>query len=289
MLRYRIISGTIIGAFFFMLPYWIPAWGILFVVTALSLWTQHECYSILRKTGSPLFATLGLLAGTAYMTAVFCCSISSATNGMDYYDQAVLALIILAICLRPMFERDSEQPLAAIGNTLLGFMLVPFMLSFFFRLAFSWENNGLTSIATAGGRNLALFTIIVVKVQDMGAYFTGRFLGRHQMAPNISPKKSLEGLAGGLLTSMVAAMVFYHLTGRRLGPFQPGWGHIPLLGLLLGAAGVTGDLFESYIKRNCSIKDSSSSVPGMGGILDVIDSLLFGAPVMYIYTVLFLS
>lgn len=289
MLRYRIISGTIIGAFFFMLPFWVPAWGILIVVGGLAAWTQYECYAMLRKSGSPVYIPLGILSGMAYMTAVFCCaSAETATVAARNSDVIVLAAVIGAILLRPMFDKEHPRPIEAIGGTLLGFLMVPFMLSFFFRLAFGFDGAGITAPATVTGRNLALFTIIVVKVQDIGAYFTGRFLGKHKMAPRISPKKSLEGLAGGLITSMLVAALFYHLVGESLGIITPGWGHIVFLGLLLGATGVIGDLFESYLKRACSTKDSSASVPGMGGIFDVIDSLLPAAPVMFVYTILFL-
>ncbi len=289
MLRYRVISGTLIGAFFFMLPFWVPAWGILIVVGGLAAWTQYECYAMLRKSGIPVYTPLGILAGMAYMTAVFCCApADAALAAARHTDVIVLAAVIGAIFLRPMFDKEHPQPIAAIGGTLLGFLMVPFMLSFFFRLAFGWEHHGFTSTASVTGRNLALFTIIVVKVQDIGAYFTGRFLGKHKMAPRISPKKSLEGLAGGLVTSMLVAALFYHLAGESLGIIKPGWGHIVFLGLLLGATGVVGDLFESYLKRACATKDSSAAVPGMGGILDVIDSLLPAAPVMFVYTILFL-
>jgi phosphatidate cytidylyltransferase len=119
--------------------------------------------------------------------------------------------------------------------------------------------------------------IFVPKCSDTGAYFTGRLLGRHKMAPVLSPKKTLEGLAGGLLLAAVAAWGF-----NRLGPVLPGNDLAAIgFGLTVGAAGVLGDLAESLIKRECRQKDASQVMPGFGGVLDVVDSIIYAAPVSY--------
>jgi phosphatidate cytidylyltransferase len=119
--------------------------------------------------------------------------------------------------------------------------------------------------------------IFVPKACDIGAYFTGRFLGRHRMAPILSPKKTWEGAAGGLVLAVVSAWAI-----NSLGPVIPGGpAGIIAFGLSVGIAGMFGDLAESLIKRDCERKDASELVPGFGGILDVIDSILFAAPVAY--------
>lgn len=130
-----------------------------------------------------------------------------------------------------------------------------------------------TQRATAA---LAL-AIFVPKCSDIGAYFTGRFLGRHPMAPTLSPKKTWEGVAGGVAASVVAALGF-----DRLGPVvRGGWLAALVLGALLGVLGILGDLAESLVKRDCRQKDASQVVPGFGGVLDVVDSILFAAPAAY--------
>jgi len=126
-------------------------------------------------------------------------------------------------------------------------------------------------------------TIFVAKCCDIGAYFTGRLIGRRQMAPVLSPKKTWEGAIGGLATALLAAVAL-----DRLGP-------APLLrenslieigfGFTVGVAGMLGDLAESLIKRDCRQKDASHAVPGFGGVLDVVDAILFASPVAYVWFV----
>jgi phosphatidate cytidylyltransferase len=122
-----------------------------------------------------------------------------------------------------------------------------------------------------------MLAIFVPKCGDIGAYFTGRFLGRHPLAPTLSPKKTWEGAAGGITASAFAAVGI-----DRLGSVvRGGWPSSAFLGAILGIAGMLGDLAESLIKRDCGHKDASQIVPGFGGILDVVDSILFAAPVAY--------
>lgn len=125
--------------------------------------------------------------------------------------------------------------------------------------------------------------IFVPKSCDIGAYFTGRLLGRHRMTPVLSPKKTWEGAAGGLAVAMMVAVAL-----DRLGPASLLQGCVFLevgFGLTVGLAGMLGDLAESLLKRDCQKKDASQVVPGFGGILDVVDALLFAAPVAYLWLV----
>jgi phosphatidate cytidylyltransferase len=121
--------------------------------------------------------------------------------------------------------------------------------------------------------------IFIPKCCDIGAYTTGRLIGKHKMSPVLSPKKTLEGLAGGLVFGMVAAVLI-----NRLGPALRGddW-MAAAFGLTVGGTGVLGDLAESLIKRECRQKDASQVMPGFGGVLDVVDSILFAAPVAYLW------
>ncbi len=129
---------------------------------------------------------------------------------------------------------------------------------------------------TCGALALAL-VIFVPKCCDIGAYFTGRYLGRHKMSPVLSPKKTWEGLAGGLAAAAATTLLLGWLWVPLFGSVV----EAVLFGLAVGLAGVLGDLAESLIKRDCGAKDASHVVPGFGGILDVVDSVLFAAPVAY--------
>jgi phosphatidate cytidylyltransferase len=132
--------------------------------------------------------------------------------------------------------------------------------------------------AAQGTVALAL-AIFVPKCCDIGAYFTGRLLGRHRMTPVLSPKKTWEGAVGGLAFAVLASVGI-----DRLGPVPVIgsclWCEI-VFGLLVGGAGMLGDLAESLLKRDCQKKDASEAVPGFGGVLDVVDAVLFAAPVVY--------
>jgi phosphatidate cytidylyltransferase len=117
---------------------------------------------------------------------------------------------------------------------------------------------------------------MITKLGDIGAYFIGARFGRHPLMPRISPKKTIEGAVAGLIFSVLGALIC-----RPFLNFS--YIHAVVLGIFFGAVGQLGDLSESLIKRDCQVKDSGKLLPGMGGILDEIDSLLFTAPLFYFY------
>lgn len=120
------------------------------------------------------------------------------------------------------------------------------------------------------------FVLAITWIQDTAAYFVGKYLGRSKMAPVLSPKKTWEGAAGGLIGSILAAIAFAMILGLPLTILQAG-----VLGLVGGVAGPLGDLAESMIKRQVGLKDAGNLIPGHGGLLDRADSLLFTGPVLY--------
>jgi phosphatidate cytidylyltransferase len=129
---------------------------------------------------------------------------------------------------------------------------------------------------------LLALTIFVPKGNDIGAFFAGTFLGRHRMAPLLSPKKTWEGFAGGMVGGAAVAVGI----DLAAGVFPGGMIEAAGFGLAIGLAGVVGDLAESLVKRDGLSKDASKRIPGFGGLLDVVDSVLFAAPVAYLWFVL---
>jgi phosphatidate cytidylyltransferase len=128
----------------------------------------------------------------------------------------------------------------------------------------------------AGGVGVLVALLVIVKLGDIGAYLVGSRWGRRPLLPHISPKKTVEGSLGGLFFSALGALITK--------PFLPfGYEQLFLTAIGLGLLGQLGDLSESLLKRDCQIKDSGRFFPGMGGVLDQIDSLLFTAPVFYFY------
>ena len=128
------------------------------------------------------------------------------------------------------------------------------------------------------GSKLVFFLLLVVWLGDSGAYYFGKSFGKHKLSPRISPKKTIEGLIGGIATSVIAAIVI-HFTFFKSFPLI----HAILAGVLLSFAGVVGDLAESMWKRSADVKDSGTLLPGHGGFLDRFDSILFTAPILYCY------
>jgi phosphatidate cytidylyltransferase len=131
------------------------------------------------------------------------------------------------------------------------------------------------------GQYYLLYFILLTKFSDMGAYVVGSLIGRHKMIPRISPGKTWEGFAGAILVSTGASLVFVHFLGGHMAGMNIN--HAIVLGIILSSTAVIGDLIESLFKRECGAKDSGNVLPGIGGILDLLDSLLFNAPIMYLY------
>jgi phosphatidate cytidylyltransferase len=189
------------------------------------------------------------------------------------------ALVVLSAFVAEMaLFREPGHAVTRLSTTIWAVAYLGLLPSFFAQLGWLSEPQppGTVSRATLG---LAL-AIFVPKLCDVGAYFTGRFLGRHKMTPVLSPKKTWEGFAGGMAAAVGTALVI-----RYLGPVFPReeWATVSAIGfgLSVGLAGVLGDLAESLIKRDCEKKDASQVVPGFGGVLDVVDSIIFAAPVVY--------
>jgi phosphatidate cytidylyltransferase len=181
------------------------------------------------------------------------------------------AVVLASFLLEMATFREPGHSVVRIALAVWSVAYLGLLPSFLAQLRWWPADEGRLGVAA-----LAL-TIFVAKFCDVGAYFTGRLLGRHRMAPVLSPKKTWEGLAGGLALSVLTAWAINH--------YLPG---LPLsdlsavgFGLTVGVAGVLGDLAESMIKRDCRQKDASHALPGFGGVLDVFDSILFAAPVAY--------
>ncbi len=128
------------------------------------------------------------------------------------------------------------------------------------------------------GWKLVFFLLLVVWLGDSGAYYVGKRFGKHKLSPRISPKKTIEGLAGGVAMSVITAVVIHFTFFPEFPLF-----HAVVAGMILSVAGVVGDLAESMWKRSAAVKDSGTLLPGHGGFLDRFDSILFTAPILYCY------
>jgi phosphatidate cytidylyltransferase len=188
------------------------------------------------------------------------------------FETSFLILFVLGLCLRQFFSRSNTAGILAISTTLFGLMYVPWLLDFIQKINF---------FPGVEGRFYLVYFIVITKFSDTGAYLVGSLIGKHKMIPRISPGKTWEGFGGALVMSIVVSLLFVYFLGDHMHGMN--WQHAVILGLLLGLAAVVGDLIESIFKREAGIKDSGKFFPGIGGILDLLDSLLFNAPIMYLY------
>jgi phosphatidate cytidylyltransferase len=134
------------------------------------------------------------------------------------------------------------------------------------------------------GRNLVYLALFATFGSDTAAYFGGRALGKHKLAPQISPGKTREGAAAGLLGAIIISLMFTLNTTFKL---DIGYGEAILLGLSISLFGQSGDLIESMLKRNAGVKDSGNFLSGHGGLLDRMDSVVFAGAVVYLYYIIF--
>lgn len=244
---------------------------LILVLVGKGLW---EFYALVRAAQCPHYPVLGTSLGVMLVAVVFFLSSGrvKSTGAVSDWEAAMLGLMAVGICTRRFFSRGNESTLRSIAATLLGMVYVAFLFNFVLKVFFDPRIQGAWFV---------LFFVLVTKFSDAGAYAVGSLIGRHHMIPRISPGKTWEGTAGGIVVATGLGLALILVSGGRLDPL--GWGHAVILGMLLSTAAVVGDLVESLLKREAGIKDSGRWFPGIGGVLDLLDSLLFNAPLMYLY------
>ncbi len=242
------IGATLAGTYWF---------GSLVILIALVSW--YEFLHMSRRAGIRAF---GLAGGASTVVVV-----GSTTFGQSAF--AIGIIVALLVLAGAAIARPSTiDTLACLAHTVFGVLWIGVPMATAIQLR---QTTGAAWLLTA---------MVVTWVTDTAAYFTGRAIGRHALAPTISPKKTIEGLVGGLLGAI--------LTGEASGLFVL---HVPwwlglVLGIGCGAAAVTGDLLESLVKRQLGAKDSGTLIPGHGGVLDRIDGLLLAIPVASLCVIL---
>ncbi|HEY2627297.1 MAG TPA: CDP-archaeol synthase [Candidatus Udaeobacter sp.] len=256
--------------------YELAFYALISVFGLIALW---EFYGMLDHRSLPNFKVTGMICGTVMLVGSFYYFAKIGPAQSYDFETAVLLFFLLTVFARQMFARlRHDEPLQTMAYTLFGLLYVLWLFNFITKIVYVMPRS---SSGAVTGQFYVLYLIAVTKFSDMGAYLTGSVIGRHLMVPHISAKKTWEGFFGALVFALLCSLALFKLMPGHLSVLT--WTHATILGLLLGFAAVIGDLAESIIKRSTGVKDSGNLLPGIGGALDLLDSLLFTAPLLFFY------
>jgi phosphatidate cytidylyltransferase len=262
---------------------------VLGTVVVVTLLAQREFYGLIEDKGAHPIIGFGLAAGAALPVVAYL--------GNEYHATVLMTVGLLVVMIAQLGRAQIGEALASISGTFFGIFYIGWLLSHavvlreFHRviaMRYGPEDAAAAAVAPESGAFLLTFTLAVVVWSDAGAYFAGRAYGERKLAPRISPGKTIEGAIGGVIGGTIAGLIFkaiFEIWWPDLSKLV-GWGLVILFGLILSVAAIVGDLVESLLKRDAQVKDAGAMLPGMGGVLDRIDSPLLAIPVMY-YMMLF--
>ena len=271
MLRTRILS-TLVAVPILAWLIWCGSWPFLILIIAGILLGLFEFYNMPKVKGLRILRITAMVCGVVLALCAWRSNI--------YYFNTFLTASVLLLLAMQLFGKKPLETITNLSYTILGLIYVSWLFS-----------HQLLLRNILFGREYILLLFWITWSGDIGAYTFGTLLGKHKLIPRVSPRKSVEGAVAGLFLSLTSALLAYFFLEESsfLGKWlsSPGLSlvHYLILGLILGIVGQFGDLCESLLKRGAQIKDAGGIIPGHGGLLDVMDSLLFTSPVMYYYIV----
>ena len=248
--------------------------GAVWLTALAALLTQHELYKMLSLMGQRPMTLLGLAAGLGIsLSPMFARGLP--VDGMDMVAPAVILFSVVALMRKPR-----GNPVHSLGSTLLGLLLAPCTMLFLSLMIYRFGPDG-------KGLLMVLWVVMAAKFTDMGALVIGLAIGKHKMAPILSPKKSWEGAVGGVVVSVGCSAAYAVLLANYLpAAFTPG--KAAIMAFPISLAAIFADLLESSFKRESGVKDSGKALPGIGGFFDLTDSFMLAAPLAYYLAVFML-
>ncbi len=267
----RFVSGAV-AITLTLLAAW-NSWFFIAFICFLTAGGLYEFFYLIKKKDIPIYSYTGIFIGVLIPLSIF-----TRFELTKNWELLFFVCAFLLILMLQFNRKDNRNAILGLSTTLFGVLYVSWFFSFIVKLHLL--------LPGFDGAKLVLFIVAVTKCGDIGALLIGSWLGKHPLLPQVSPNKSVEGTVGGLLCSALVAVL-----ARSWLPPMPYFtiGYVALMGCFFGGLGQLGDLSESLIKRDCNVKDSGNVVPGIGGILDIIDSLLFSVPAFYLYISVVLS
>lgn len=270
----NMITRIIVGALGIPFLVWIILHGgyaflaFTMIVAGLAQW---EFYKTARVKGYQPMEWLGIGFGSLYISSI------AIKPFIELPIEFIIGLFVLLTFISEVF-RSRSTALANAMTTVGGFLYIPFSIGFLHHIQRFFIDSSHSS-----GKLFIVVTFAGIWLCDSAAYFVGKFLGKHKLLERVSPKKTWEGAIGGAIFAIAGV---YGLSQWLIEPHFTS-AFIISVGIIIGTIGQIGDLFESLVKRDAQIKDSSHIIPGHGGILDRFDSLLFVAPAVWLILTLF--
>ena len=259
-MKTRIIAAVALLPFLLAIVLFLPK---IFTAILFGLMAAIGAYELLLNTG--LVKHMRLVCYAAVM-ALFISLWGSVVTSYPAMLFAILAFF--GVLFGELLLNHTQVRFQDLTITFVAGVILPYLLSAVVRIH-----------SQNGGRCLILLPFVSAFLSDTGAYFAGCFLGKHKLAPVISPKKTVEGLIGGVITAILGVVIYCLILNASF-EFSVNWIYVPVYGLLGSLAGVFGDLCFSVIKRQTGIKDYGNLIPGHGGILDRFDSMIVVAPLV---------
>lgn len=263
------LAGRLLAAAIFLPCFFIIAHrgGIyyLILVDLIIIFGLFEFYKMMEAKGLRPYKWIGMLSGGALPWYLFF------RQGM--YANVLLTVTFIAVMIAELLRKDKGHAVYHISVTIFGVLYVSWLGSHLMLLR---ELPIIAGLDYSFGYTFVIIVFALTWCYDTGAYTFGRMFGKHKLFPSISPGKTIEGAIGGTFLSIAGVLVVRMVMDTRLGIVEA-----ILLAIAASTIGQLGDLVESMIKRDAKLKDSASSIPGHGGILDRFDSLLFTAPLIY--------
>ena len=259
------------------LPAYLPdatwaIWPFVLIVAAALVAGLFEFFTLTKKLELKADAPLAYIFGALFFLAFIFDAPGKAPELLLITLSLFLAVLLISQTFR--FQKDFSKMLGGVGVTLLGVLYVVFLGGFLVALRVGFDETLISDLST----KLLGYFVLVAMGSDIGAYFLGKAIGKHKLVPKISPNKTWEGFAGGILL----AAAFAALATYAFFPEFPIQFSIPVA-IVMALVGAAGDLAESAMKRGADTKDAASILPGHGGLLDRLDSLLLNAPIFYFF------
>jgi phosphatidate cytidylyltransferase len=301
----RVLTAVVLVPFVLLLVFRAPLWLFALAVAGIMLLTLHEYLAISEAAGLEPFhwltymmALLPFVLGWGDIWRYGQTTILKVDFSLFFLIgwQYVLMAAAVVFGVPLVFRKDLKTGLASVASSALGLIYAAVPLS----LLLCMRADAFTKV-------LIIFTLFSVWSGDIAAYYVGRSIGKHKLAPIVSPNKSWEGAIASVVASVIVAVLVFHFRdqienlfagrhwlrtyivfplGSRAPFLQLPWAHVLAIGILTNVAAQFGDLFESALKRGAGVKDSGTLLPGHGGVLDRIDALLFAVPVVWYYATL---